>query len=272
MRDGDHLEPPAGDLRTAFLEHLRSEGEDPTGWRITLVANPRVLGYVFNPASFFLCRDIAGELRVVVVEVHNTHGERHVYTLRPRPGAPAFVASMEKAFYVSPFIETGGGYTVRVRDDASRLRISINHELPDGLVLHASLDLVRRPLTDRNLLRMLLRHPFVTHRTTLLIHWHALRLWLPRGPIPPTSSGRSVTVPIVSTRRPVVLGSMLERVAWRVGLAAADRLRYGRLMVVLPDGTRRVFGEDAAADRAEIHLHDATRPRPDARPRRDRRR
>lgn len=178
LRDADHLVPPAADLRASFLDHLRAAGEDPTGWRVTLVTNPRVLGYVFNPASFYLCRDGSGELRVVVVEVHNTHGERHLYTLRPRDGEPTFVSSMEKAFYVSPFIETGGGYTVRVRDQASRLRITINHELPDGLVLHASLDLVRRPLTERNLLRMLLRNPLVTHRTTLMIHWHALRLWL----------------------------------------------------------------------------------------------
>ena len=62
---------------------LRTEGEDPTGWRITLVTNPRVLGYVFNPASFYLCRDGDGILRVVIVEVHNTHLERHLYTLRP---------------------------------------------------------------------------------------------------------------------------------------------------------------------------------------------
>lgn len=178
LRDSDHLDPPARDLRAAFLDHLRTAGEDPTGWQITLVTNPRVLGYVFNPASFFLCRDRSEELRIVVVEVHNTHGERHLYTLRPGSHAPTFVASMEKAFYVSPFTETGGGYTVRVRDEPSRLRISINHELPDGLHLHTSLDLVRRPLTDRTLLRMLLRNPLVTHKTTLMIHWHALRLWL----------------------------------------------------------------------------------------------
>ena len=178
VRDGDHLDPPAADLRAAFLNHLQAEGEDPTGWQITLVTNPRVLGYVFNPASLFLCRDPEGRLRVVVVEVENTHRERHLYTLRPRNGEAAFVASMDKVFYVSPFIDISGGYTVRVRDEASRLRITINHEQPDGLVLHASLDLVRRPLTDRNLLRMLLRHPLVTHKTTLLIHWHALRLWL----------------------------------------------------------------------------------------------
>ena len=61
---------------------------------------------------------------------------------------------MDKAFYVSPFIEMRGGYTVRVRDEPSRLRITINQQQPEGLVLHASLDLARRPLTDRNLLRL----------------------------------------------------------------------------------------------------------------------
>ncbi len=178
MRDDDHLDPPAGDLRAAFLDHLRSEGLDPAGWRVTLVTNPRILGYVFNPASFYLCRDAADVLRVVVVEVHNTHGERHCYTLRQPAGSTAFVATMSKAFDVSPFIEIRGGYTVRVRDEDARLRITINQEQPEGLLLHTSLDLVRRPLTDRALLRMLLRHPFVTHRTILLIHWHALQLWL----------------------------------------------------------------------------------------------
>ncbi|HET7726447.1 MAG TPA: DUF1365 domain-containing protein [Candidatus Limnocylindrales bacterium] len=181
LRDEDHLEPPADDLRERFLAHLRAQGLDPAGWRITLVTNLRVLGYVFNPASFYLCRDREGVLRVVVVEVHNTHGERHLYTLHP-PGGSAgqggFVGRMAKAFYVSPFIETRGGYTVRVRDEPSRLRVTINQEMPDGLLLHASLDLARRPLTDRTLLRMFVRHPLVTHRTTGLIHWHALRLWL----------------------------------------------------------------------------------------------
>jgi DUF1365 family protein len=178
FRDADHWDPPADDLRASVLEHLRAEGEDPSGWRIMLVANPRVLGYVFNPASFYLCRDGAGVLRVVVVEVHNTHGERHLYALRPRAGREDFTATMDKEFYVSPFIEMRGGYMVRVRDDAGRLRITINQVQAEGLVLHASLDLTRRRLTDRMLLRMLVRYPLVTHKTTLMIHWHALRLWL----------------------------------------------------------------------------------------------
>ena len=179
FRDADHLIPPAGDIRSAFLDHLRAEGIDPTGWQVMLVANLRVVGYVFDPASFFLCRDRDGGLRVVVVEVHNTHGERHLYTLHPRTDDPTtFVAAMDKAFYVSPFIEVRGGYQVRVRDEPSRLRITINQHQPEGLELHASLDLARRPLTDMGLARMLLRHPFLPQRTIALIHWHALRLWL----------------------------------------------------------------------------------------------
>jgi DUF1365 family protein len=178
FRDEDHFDPPANDVRATILDHLRGEGVDPDGWQVTLVTNLRVLGYAFNPASFFLCRDRAGELRAVIVEVHNTHGERHLYSLRGETGAPGFVGSMEKAFYVSPFIEMDGRYTVRVRDEASRLRITINEDPGDGLLLHTSLDLRRRRLTDRMVLRMLLRYPFVTHKTIGMIHWHAVRLWL----------------------------------------------------------------------------------------------
>ena len=142
------------------------------------VTSLRVLGYGFNPASFYLCRDTSGALRIVVVEVHNTHLERHLYTLRPRSEGPHFVASMEKDFYVSPFIDMEGQYTVHVQDDPTRLRIAINERQGDAPLLATSLVLERRRLTNRAVLRMLVRHPLVTQKTIGLIHWHALRLWL----------------------------------------------------------------------------------------------
>jgi uncharacterized protein len=188
FRDGDHWPVPATDLRATVLQHLRAEGEDPTDWRITLVANARVLGYVFNPASFYLCRDADGVLRVVVVEVHNTHLERHLYTLRPSTAGGPFRASMAKAFYVSPFIDMAGGYTVHVDDAPGHLRIGINERQDDATLLATSLVLRRRPLTDRMVVRMLLRHPLVTHKTIALIHWHALHLW--RRGIPFQRHGR----------------------------------------------------------------------------------
>lgn len=178
FRDADHWPEPASDLRETVRRHLRGQGEDPTGWHITLVTNPRVLGYVFNPASFYLCHDRAGALRVVVVEVHNTpHLERHLYTLRPMSPGPHFVASMDKAFYVSPFLDMDGRYTVHVRDDQARLHIAINERQGDVPLLATSLVLERRPLTDRRLLRMLLRHPLSTQRTIGHIYLHAWRLW-----------------------------------------------------------------------------------------------
>jgi uncharacterized protein len=182
FHDADHLPQPARDLPSEILGHLRAEGEQPDGWQVTLVTNLRVLGYVFNPASFFLCRDETGRLRLVVVEVHNTFGERHLYTLRPdaapeNEGDGPFTAGMDKAFFVSPFISLDGRYSVHVRDEADGLRLAINLRQDDRPLLSTSLVLRRRRLTDRTLLRVLLRYPLVTHKTMALIHWHALRLW-----------------------------------------------------------------------------------------------
>lgn len=182
FRDADHLPTPASDLAVDLRAHLRGEAIDAGGWRISLVTNLRVLGYVFNPASFFLCRDEAGALRVVVVEVHNTHGERHLYTLHaaddPAATDDRLRGGMAKAFYVSPFLEAEGHYAVDVRDVADSLTIAINERHGDEPTLTTSLALRRRPLTDRTLLAMLVRHPLITQRTIGLIHWHALRLWL----------------------------------------------------------------------------------------------
>ena len=111
FRDDDHLDPPAATTcGRPSSTHLRGEGVDPDGWQVTLVTNLRVLGYVFNPASFYLCRDAGRRAPgVVIVEVHNTHGERHLYTLRPAMRTrPASWTSMDKAFYVSPFIDMDG--------------------------------------------------------------------------------------------------------------------------------------------------------------------
>lgn len=177
LRDSDHLVPPAADLNAAVRSHLREQGIDPRGWRLTLVTNLRVFGYVFNPASFYLCRDAAGTLQVVLVEVHNTHGERRIYTLRPERFGNEHRASMDKELYVSPFIDMAARYTVRVWDRPSGLKIAINESESGAPLLTTSLVLKRLPLTDRTLARMLLRHPLITHKTIGMIHWHALRLW-----------------------------------------------------------------------------------------------
>lgn len=198
--DADHLPAGARDIAPEIRAHLQAHGLEPEGWEITLVTNLRVLGYVFNPASFYLCRDGSGQLQVVIVEVHNTHGERHLYTLRPAGEAhESFAASMDKAFYVSPFISSAGQYHVTVRDDPDGLQIGINLRQEGELVLATSLVLVRRPLSTRSLAWMLVRHPLITHGTIAMIHWHALRLFRRGVRFHPHGGGRP--------HRPMAVGS-----------------------------------------------------------------
>lgn len=178
LHDHDHWVPDATDLQASVLAHLRDEGFDPERWRITFIATPRVLGYQFNPASFYLCRDESGALRVVVIEVHNTHHERHLYTLRPERRGTGWVDAMDKDFYVSPFIDMDARYSVRVQDDPGRVRIAISETERGSPMLVATLMADRRRLTDRTLLRTLLRIPLATHKTIAVIHLHALRMWL----------------------------------------------------------------------------------------------
>jgi DUF1365 family protein len=178
FRDEDHWAPATDDLPATVETHLRSEGFDPDGWQVTLITNLRTLGYVFNPASFYLCRDRSGELRVVLVEVHNTFGERIVYTLRPQARGSGHWDGMAKEMYVSPFIGMDASYRIRVQDDPTGVRIAIAEDEGGDPVLTASLVLRRVPLTDRGLLRLLVRVPLVTHKTIAAIHLHALRLWL----------------------------------------------------------------------------------------------
>ena len=65
-----------------------------------------------------------------------------------------------------------------------------------------------------------------------------------------------MTAPTATTHRPRIAASVLERAAWRVGLAAAERIQIGCLTVILPDGSARVFGDPSAAERATIQVND----------------
>jgi DUF1365 family protein len=52
----------------------------------------------------------------------------------------------------------------------------------EDVVFRAALSLERRDMTRRELARLLLRHPFLTHRVSLAIYLHALRLRASRVP------------------------------------------------------------------------------------------
>jgi uncharacterized protein len=183
----DHLGDPAGPIRRNVDAYLARHGVDLDGGRVTMLANARVLGYVFNPLTLYWCHRRDGSLACVVAEVHNTHGERHCYLLRPDLAGRARVA---KEFYVSPFLAVSGEYRMSVREPGERLGVAVTL-LQDGeTAFSASLAGVRRPATPAALARMLVRRPLVTHRVAALIRRHGVALWLRRLPVVPRPDHR----------------------------------------------------------------------------------
>ena len=179
LRTADHLDPAASGLRAAIDARLNALGLEPDALRVTLITYPRVLGYVFNPVSFYLCYGAAHTLRAILAEVHNTHGEREVYDFLPdATGGLAFRGQQQKRMYVSPFIAPDARYRLLVHEDGDDLAITIREDEADDLVLVAQLKVHRVPLTNRALLRLLTADPIVPMKTTAFILWHAVQLWL----------------------------------------------------------------------------------------------
>lgn len=146
-----------------------------------LVTNLRVLGYVFNPVSFFLGYD-RGELTSVVAEVNNTYGGRHRYVLGPAQRIAHATRTgfrRERTLFVSPFLHGDATYELWV--DApldGDLSITMHVDVDDARVLTARLAGERRALTDRVLAGVALRYPLMTAQVIGLIHFEALKLRL----------------------------------------------------------------------------------------------
>ena len=126
--DSDHGGPPRAGRGVAWVRDVLAARGLPGDARILLLAQPRVLGHVFNPVSFWFCLDGAGALRVVVAEVSNTFGDRHSYLCHREDQGPitrSDVLTARKVFHVSPFQPISGGYRFRFDLGADRVGIWI---------------------------------------------------------------------------------------------------------------------------------------------------
>ena len=183
-----------------FADYGARDGSHPLAWvheilesnrlgcadgEVWLQTFPRILGYVFNPVSFYFCHDRPGQLRAVLCEVNNTFGEHHHYLVAHPDGRPigredALVA--RKVLHVSPFARAEGAYRFRFHRDAGRSLVRIEYFDAAGDLLHTSVSGTARPYDVRALAAAFVRQPWLTLGVTLRIHLQALRLWSKRVP------------------------------------------------------------------------------------------
>ena len=175
---------------TALLPWIRAllatEGVAADG-EVVLYAFPRMLGYVFNPVSFWVCHDREGRVRAVLCEVCNTFGERHNYLLAHDDGRPLTsgeTLGARKVFHVSPFCAVTGRYEFRFHFGAERWLARIDYYDDDNLtpLLATRISGCPQPLDGSAARGLLRRYRWFTLGVIARIHWQAVRLWRRRVP------------------------------------------------------------------------------------------
>jgi len=178
--DSDHGGAPGQGRGAAWVRDVLEQYQITGVAKVELLAQPRVMGYVFNPVSFWLCRRADGALITVIAEVTNTYGDRHSY-LCHHPDLAEITRSDQmhatKMMYVSPFQPVEGDYTFRFDITDAHVGIWIDYGRATGGLI-ATLTGKRQPLGNAGILRSMLRRPFGARRVMALIHWQALKLWI----------------------------------------------------------------------------------------------
>lgn len=192
--DRDHMGPTREPVRTKAERWLQSRGVETDISGISLLTHLRVLGHVFNPVSFFFCRDHSGVVRHVIAEVNNTFGETFCYLLVADGGVVR--QEEDKVFHVSPFQPVDGSYRFRITAPGPKMTAHIDVVRGGERVFDTTLTSTRRPLNGWSLVKTVVRHPHTGFRTLALIHYQALRLWLKRAPFfakpdPPVGAWRT---------------------------------------------------------------------------------
>lgn len=165
-------------VRKILTEHGFSGHAD-----IRLLTQPRMLGYEFNPVSFWFVY-AHDALCAVISEVNNPFGDRHCYLSKNPDFAPITKTDLlitEKVFHVSPFQRVAGNYAFTF--DITQTRIAIKIALSDkedGVIATLFGDLT--PLSNASILSAALRRPAGALRTIFLIYWQALKLRLKGAP------------------------------------------------------------------------------------------
>ncbi|MDB4500727.1 DUF1365 domain-containing protein [Akkermansiaceae bacterium] len=178
LNDSDHIDLGKLGIKANLLAWLAEQKiEVPADVRIRLVTLPRVLGYGFNPVSFFYLSNSDGTPLFAVAEVVNTFREMKLFVV-DQDGEDAWKKKVVKDFYVSPFSDPGDAFNFRLGLPSDKLRVTIDNLTDDVVTLTSTVRGISRELTSARLLAFSIKYPLLSLKVITMIHWQALKLWL----------------------------------------------------------------------------------------------
>ena len=174
--DKDHGNRDGSNVKEWVKENLIKKNIKFNNFRVEILCYPRILGYVFNPLSILYVYNEYNELISIFYEVKNTFGEQHTYIFETKD-QKLIKNKCDKKFYVSPFMDMECEYNFSVTKPGDLISVIINQHDKEGKLLFASQDGVRQDLTSKNLIINYLKHPLMTFKVIVAIHYEAFKLW-----------------------------------------------------------------------------------------------
>jgi|TARA_B100001093_G_scaffold410930_1_gene400334 DUF1365 family protein len=175
--DKDHGERDGSSLKDWVHKHLKKNKVSIDNIKIKILCYPRIFGYVFNPLSVFYVYNSINQLISVLYEVKNTFGEQHTYVFRVEKDNNLIKNNCSKKFHVSPFIEMNCNYFFRLLKPGNKISVIIDQYDSEDKILYASQDGVRTDFNTKYLIKSYLKHPIMTFKIILAIHYEAFKLW-----------------------------------------------------------------------------------------------
>ena len=175
--DKDHGARDGTSLIEWVTKNLKKNNISTENIKIKLLCYPRILGFVFNPLSVFYVYNHSNQLIAILYEVKNTFGEQHTYIFRVEKDNNLIQNDCSKKFHVSPFIEMKCNYFFRILKPGDKISVIIDQYDSEGKILYASQDGVRTDLNSKYLLKSYIKHPIMTFKIILAIHYEAFKLW-----------------------------------------------------------------------------------------------
>ena len=175
--DKDHGARDGSSIKMWVINNLKKNNIDTNNIQIKLLCYPRIFGYVFNPLSVFYVYDNNSNLISILYEVKNTFGEQHTYIFKTDINQNLIQHVCKKKFHVSPFIEMDCIYFFRLLKPGNKISVIIDQNDKEGKVLYASQDGIRSEMTNANFIKSYLKHPLMTFKIIVAIHFEAFKLW-----------------------------------------------------------------------------------------------